>query len=129
MRRRKVILWISIVALILFMVLMIFSRVRLSGESRYSRKVDENFFSLGMEKLNCTLEESFYLEEGDFVDVSIGLISGEILISIGKVGESPIYEGRNPEPESFRVNITESGDYLISVTGKQAEGSISFQIK
>lgn len=97
-------------------------------DPRYSRKVEEDFFSPDMERLNCTIEEPFSLKEGDSVDVSIVRVSGELTISIGKKGFEPIYEGRNPELSSFRVTISENGDYYLSVSGKQAEGSISFQI-
>lgn len=55
-------------------------------------------------------------------------ISGELCISIGQKHQEPVYEGNNPELNHFQVNITNSGDYTISVTGKQAEGSISFHI-
>ena len=90
--------------------------------------MEEDFFSPDMERLNCTIEEPCSLKEGDSVDVSIVRVSGELTISIGKKGFEPIYEGRNPELSSFRVTISENGDYYLSVSGKQAEGSISFQI-
>ena len=81
-----------------------------------------------MEQLNCTIKEPFSLKKGDTIDVNVVQISGELSVSIGKENEKPIYEGRNPELNSFRVTIPEGGDYFLSVSGKQAEGSLSFQI-
>lgn len=120
--------WICIAALVCCMALMIVPRIWLPDESRFSRKVEDDFFSLGMERLNDTLEETFSMRKGDTIDVSVTHVSGELSISIGQKNQTPIYEGRNPELGSFKVTIPEEGDYLISVSGKHAEGSISFQI-
>ena len=81
-----------------------------------------------MEQLNCTIKEPFSLKKGDTIDVSVVRFSCELTISIGKENEKSIYEGRNPELSSFRVTIPEDGKYSLSVSGNQAEESISFQI-
>lgn len=128
MRRRWAILGLCFAALVVFLAKMLLPRLWSSDESRYSRKVEENLFSLGMERLNCTIAESFSLHEGDTIDVSVVRISGELSISIAQKDRKPIYEGKNPELDSFRITVPEDGDYLLSVSGKQAEGSISFQI-
>lgn len=130
MKRNRNVIRICSAALVLVFLpaLTILPKIRPSAESRYSRKVEEDFFSLGMEQLNCTVAESFSLQAGDTIGVSIVHISGELLLSIGQENLEPIYTGRNPELGSFQVTIPEDGDYLISVSGKHAEGSISFQI-
>lgn len=128
MKRKWTIIGICSAALVLFLALGTLPRIWPSNDSRYSRKVEEDFFSLSMERLNCTIEEPFSLKEGDSIDVSVVRISGELTISIGGKDREPIYEGKNPELSSFRVTIPEDGDYFLSVSGKQAEGSISFQI-
>lgn len=97
-------------------------------ESRYACRVDENLFSLGMESMNDTRKETFSLRQGDSIAVSAVFISGELDISIIDSSGNVIYEGNNPELGSFQVNIPKSDEYLISVTGRQAKGSISFQI-
>ena len=130
MRGNRNIIWIcsAMLVLVFLLALMILPKIRPSSESRYSRKVEEDLFSLGMEQLNCTIAESFSLGEGDTIDVSIVHVSGELLLSIGQENREPVYTGRNPELGSFQVTISEGGDYLISVSGKHAEGSVSFQI-
>ena len=37
-----------------------------------------------MKPLNDTLEETYFLHEGDAIDVSVVLVSGELRISIGQ---------------------------------------------
>lgn len=127
MRRGRMILLICSALLILSSAVLFLPGIWPSGESRYSRKVEEDLFSLGMERLNCTIAESFSLDAGDTIDVSVVRISGGLSVSIGVEDHEPIYTGTDPV-SSFRVTVPEGGDYLFSVTGKQAEGSVSFQI-
>ena len=128
MNRKRTIVGLCAAALVMLLALGFLPRILPSNGSRYSRKVEDDFFSPDMERLNRTIEKPFSLKEGDSVDVGIVRVSGELTISIGKKGFEPIYEGRNPELSSFRVTISEDGDYYLSVSGKHAEGSISFQI-
>ena len=128
MNRKWTIVGLCAAALVMFPALGFLPRILPSNGSRYSRKVEDDFFSPDMERLNRTIEKPFSLKEGDSVDVGIVRVSGELTISVGKKGFEPIYEGRNPELSSFRVTISEDGDYYLSVSGKHAEGSISFQI-
>ena len=123
MKRNRIILGVCSAALVLL--LLTFPE---SAGSRYSRKVEENLFSLDMERLNGTIAEPFSLKAGDTVDVSLVRISGELAIAIGQENREPIYEGTNPELNFFRVTVPEDGVYLFSVSGKHAEGSISFQM-
>lgn len=128
MKRKRIIIGICCAASVLFLMAGILLLIRSSGGSLYSRRVEEDFFSLSMERLNCTIEEPFSLNRGDAVDVRIVRVSGELTVSIGEKDREPVYEGRNPGLNSFRVIIPEDGEYFLSVSGKQAEGSISFQI-
>ena len=128
MKRNRKIIWICSTALVLFLVLLILPWLQSSKDSRYSRKVEDDLFSLGMERLNGTIVEPFSLKAGDTVDVNLVRISGDLSISIGQENHEPIYAGKNPELNFFRVTIPEDGEYLFSVSGKHAEGSISFQM-
>ena len=128
MRKNRRTVWLCAAVPVFFLALMIFSGILSSDGSRYSCRVDEDLFLLDMDSFGSTVAETFYLREGDSIDVSAVRISGELSIVIGQVGRQPIYEGNGRGPDSFRVTIPEDGDYIISVTGKHAEGSISFQI-
>lgn len=128
MKRRHRIIGLCAAALALFLALGILPKLRLSDGSRYIRNVEEDLFSLRMERLNCAIAESFLLREGDAIDVRIDQACGELALSIGREGQEPIYEGRNPELSAFRVTVPEAGEYLLCVSGKRAAGSVSFQI-
>ena len=128
MTQKRNLSWILCGVLVVLLTAMLLPRLLPSRESRYTRRVEEDFFSLGMEPLNCTIVEPFCLHEGDTIDVSVDRASGDLAITIGQESREPIYEGRNPQLGSFRVTVPEDGSYLLSVTGKQAQGSISFQI-
>lgn len=128
MTQKRNLSWILCAVLVVLLTAMLLPWLLPTQESRYTRRVEEDFFSLGMEPLNCTIAEPFTLQKGDTIDVSVDRISGELEITIGQENREPIYEGRNPQLGSFRVTVPEDGDYLLSVTGKQAQGNISFQI-
>mgnify|MGYP003501373305 CR=1 FL=1 len=97
-------------------------------ESRCTVKVEDDLFSIGMESMNESRSESFQLEEGISVAVYVVHLDGELDIYITDSNGTVVYEGHNPEIGSFLVNITEDGRYTMTVEGKRAKGSISFQI-
>ena len=78
--------------------------------------------------MNESRSESFRLEKGMSVAVYLVHLDGELDIYITDSSGTAVYEGHNPEMGSFTVNITESDRYTMTVEGKQAQGSISFQI-
>ena len=128
MTQKRNLSWILCAVLVVLLTAMLLPWLLPTQESRYTRRVEEDFFSLGMEPLNCTIAELFRLHQGDTIDVSVDRASGDLAITIGQEDRQPIYEGRNPQLGSFRVTVPEDGGYLLSVTGKQAQGNISFQI-
>ena len=128
MTQKRNLSWILCAVLVVLLTAMLLPWLLPTQESRYTRRVEEDFFSLGMEPLNCTIAELFRLHQGDTIDVSVDQASGDLAITIGQEDRQPIYEGRNPQLGSFRVTVPEDGGYLLSVTGKQAQGNISFQI-
>ena len=97
-------------------------------ESRCTVKVEDDLFSIGMESMNESRSESFRLEEGISVAVYVVHLDGELDIYITDSNGTVVYEGHNPEIGSFLVNITENDRYTMTVEGKRAKGSISFQI-
>jgi len=75
--------------------------------------------------LNTTDFQMLKLVAGDIVNFEIKNDSGKLNIVFQKDGEKPAYEGTNVPTSSFKVNIDESGEYKVSVTGKKAKGSVS----
>lgn len=101
-------------------------RYHMRTDSIFSRRTEDKFYSLDLEILNTTLTETYSLEKGDSILVSMAQVDGDLSIRIGMRGKEPVYEGDSKGLGDFTVNIQETGDYEISVTGKQAEGSLSF---
>ena len=97
-------------------------------ESMCTVKVEDDLFSIVMESMNESRSESFQLEEGISVAVYVVHLDGELDIYITDSSGTVVYEGHNPEIGNFLVNITEDGRYTMTVEGKRAKGSISFQI-
>lgn len=116
------------VALLFTLTWIILLRVWPNTESRCTVKVEDDLFSIGMESMNESRSETFQLEEGASVAVYVVHLAGELDIYITDSSGTTVYEGHNPEIGSFLVNITEDDRYTMTVEGKQAKGSISFQI-
>ncbi|MBE6726463.1 MAG: hypothetical protein E7576_14930 [Ruminococcaceae bacterium] len=66
------------------------------------------------------------LKEGEELQVRIQHTVGDVDVTVGKVGEEPIYKGSGQTNAEFSLTIPKSGTYRISVTGHQAKGSIFF---
>ena len=95
------------------------------GESDVTR--EEDLFSLGMSYMSGERSASYDLAAGDAIDVTVVHISGDLRLCIA-CGADVIYEGHNPEMGDFRVNILKDGEYTITVTGRRADGSVSFEM-
>ena len=66
----------------------------------------------------------FSLNEGDQLQVSMLHSAGDVDLTVGKVGEEPIYTGTAQTDADFDVTIPKAGTYRISVTGHRAKGRI-----
>lgn len=95
------------------------------GESDVTR--EDDLFSLGMSYMSGEQSATFALSEGDAIEVTVVHISGDLRLHIA-CGEDVIYEGHNPEMGDFRVNILKDGEYTITVSGRRADGSVSFEM-
>ena len=124
----RIIVICSEVLLIICLLWVIALKLWSDTESRCTVKVEDDLFSIGMESMNESRSESFHLEAGVSVAVCVVHLDGELDIYITDSNGTVVYEGHNPEIGSFLVNITEDDRYTMTVEGKQAKGSISFQI-
>ena len=106
----------------------VLQRVWSNTESRCTVKVEDDLFSIGMESMSESRSEFYYLEEDMFVAAYVIHLDGELDIYITDSSGTVVYEGHNPEIGGFLVNITEDDRYTMTVEGKRAKGSISFQI-
>lgn len=93
-----------------------------------NRHADENKFVLEFGILNSSEYHTFELAAGDEIETEIIRESGDISVTVQKGKETPIYEGAKPLSGTFRIRITESGAYRVTVTGNGAKGRAEFRI-
>lgn len=90
-----------------------------------SRTGNESQLIMQYKILNTTTSQELELTEGDIVLFDIVSQAGSIDIFLQKSEEEPIYKEHDIPTSVFQVEITDSGTYIVSVTGKNAKGSIN----
>ena len=93
-----------------------------------SRVSDASGFRMEYSILNREESAGLNLTEGDRLRVSLSHTEGSADVIVGMEGQGPIYRGRGQQNAEFVLEIAETGNYHISVTGHQAKGSISFTL-
>ena len=86
-------------------------------------------FSLRFNVLNTAESQILAFQEGDTLSVSWLIDSGSVDILISMAGEKPIYQANGQgkgDEAAFDLTIPKTGDYTITVTGKNAKGWLSF---
>ncbi|MBR4332702.1 MAG: hypothetical protein IKP72_08500 [Clostridia bacterium] len=104
--------------------------VQFSGERTVSS--DPASFSLRFTVLNATDAQTLSFREGADLAVSWQIESGSIDLVIAMEGEEPLYQanGRgNGDAAAFDLTIPKSGEYTITVTGKNAGGWLKCEEK
>ena len=82
--------------------------------------------------MNTEDAQNLTLREGDTLSVSWLIESGGVDLVIVMEGEEPLYQanGRgNGDAAAFDLTIPKSGEYTITVTGKNARGWLRFAEK
>lgn len=81
--------------------------------------------------LNKTDSQNLIITKGDTIHTTIIVESGSLSFKIQKDDELvPVYEGKDVSfSNEFDVEIEESGTYIVTVTGENAKGNVSFIIK
>lgn len=87
---------------------------------------DENGVLLEYAVLDCSKSFTLTLNAGDALRVTSEQSRGSANITIGIPNKEPVYEGHEIKDFEFVLNITESGEYVITVTAHRASGKISF---
>lgn len=78
-------------------------------------------FNAWSKKNKCELS----LRKGDMLQAEIDRKGGEIALTAdGKNGSSP-YKGNNLESGIFTITVSETDEYIIKTTGKDATGKIT----
>lgn len=95
----------------------------------YSRTCTPNRYYLQLKPLNDTMTETYSLKAGDAIAVTMEVESGALDILIAQRGGDVVYRGNEVQSGAFVLEITESGEYDISVTGRQGRGTLTFEMQ
>lgn len=98
------------------------------NNTMYSRVVSNDRYYLKLFPLNGIMGETYTLQAGDEIHVSIQKQEGKMDISVGIPGETPLYTGNDADTATFILSVLADGDYVISVIGQQARGELEFTI-
>ena len=91
-----------------------------------SRVSDASGFRMEYSILNREESAGLNLTEGDRLQVSLSHTEGTVDVTVGMNGKEPIYRGNGQQNADFVLEIAETGNYHIFVSGHQAKGNISF---
>ena len=91
-----------------------------------SRVSDASGFRMEYSMLNREESADLTLREGDCLRVSLSHTEGTVDVTVGMNGKEPIYRGNGQQNADFVLEIAETGNYHIFVSGHQAKGNISF---
>ena len=76
--------------------------------------------------LDRELSSGLDLTAGEKLEVALTHTSGTVDLTVGMEGRAPIYRGSGQQNAEFILEIPETGNYRITVTGHRAKGSASF---
>lgn len=99
------------------------------NDTIYSRTKTADRYYLRLKPLNDTMTETYTLKAGDAIAVTMEVESGALDILIARQGGEVVYRGNEVDSGSFVLEITESGKYEISVTGRQGRGTLIFEME
>ena len=71
-------------------------------------------------------EFQMVLQAGEQLRVALSHTEGTVDVTVGMEGQEPIYRGNGQQNADFVLEIPETGNYRISVSGHQAKGKVSF---
>lgn len=82
-------------------------------------------FTADFKEWNANNKCELSLNRGDVLQIEVAREAGEIALAVsGKKGSEP-YTGNDLKPGVFTVTVSETDDYLIRITGKDATGKVA----
>lgn len=90
-----------------------------------SRVKNPDAYLLDIRRMNGTDQHSLALQQGDCLQIHFKTEKGSLTMEITGPDGSEVYSGNGREAREFTVTVPESGLYTITVSARQAKGSIS----
>ena len=90
-----------------------------------SRVSDASGFRMEYSILNREESADLNLTEGDRLRISLSHTEGSVDVIVRLEGQKPIYRGNGQQNAEFGLEIAETGNYHIFVSGHQAKGNVS----
>jgi hypothetical protein len=91
-----------------------------------SRVSKASEFQIDYSVLDREETEDLVLYARDQLHITLSHTKGYVDVTVGMEGKEPIYRGNGQQNADFVLEIAETGNYHISVSGHQARGNISF---
>ena len=85
---------------------------------------DKDHFDMTFEILNTSYSHELEMKEGEALEVTVDVESGDLSLLIQKDDDKPIYQGNRVESAKFQVGIEAEGTYTLTVIGKRARGYV-----
>ena len=85
---------------------------------------DKDHFDMTFEILNTSYSHELEMKEGEALEVTVDVESGDLSLLIQKDDDKPIYQGNRIESAKFQVGIETEGTYTLTVIGKKARGHV-----
>ena len=85
---------------------------------------DKDHFDMTFEILNTSYSHGLEMKEGETLEVTVDVESGDLSLLIQKDDDKPIYQGNRIESAKFQVGIEAEGTYTLTVIGKRARGHV-----
>lgn len=85
---------------------------------------DKDHFDMTFEILNTSYSHELEMKEGEALEVTVDVESGDLSLLIQKDDDKPIYQGNRVESAKFQVGIESEGTYTLTVIGKKTRGHV-----
>lgn len=123
MKSRKI--WVCVALLVLCVLL----GAGCENDTIFSRTRTLDRYYLHLKPLNDTMEETYSLQAGDAIAVTMEVESGRLDVVIAQKDGDVVYRGNEIQSGAFVLDITETGKYTITVTGDNGRGKLTFEMQ
>ena len=124
MKKTKTVIAASILLLAgLAAFLIIYNQPGFTGE----RVKNPGLYTLNIQRMNGTDSHTMQLKAGDVLRVEFETEKGSLNMEITAPDGTTLYAGNGKETTEFKLGITKTGTYAITVKARNAKGSIYIQ--